>query len=166
MTEAERRADPVREFLRSGLEARLEVRRHQRRTAELESRCARLVAQMTGMPAGGGAGLEATWAALADERQEEQRLVEEELRKYHEVERFIARLSDPARRTILRLRYLEGLSWTQIHRRVCQEGLYYSERQIFRLHGAALKEARELWAEDEEVRANEVHTEVVSDVLH
>ena len=146
MTETERRADPVREFLRSGLEARLEVRRHQRRTEELESRCTRLVAQMTGMPAGGGSGLEATWAALADERQE-QRLVQAELDQYHAVERFIARLGDPVCRTVLRLRYLEGLSWTQLQKRLYQDGLYYSERQIFRLHGAALQEARELWTE-------------------
>ena len=149
MTETERRADPVREFLRSGLEARLEVRRHQRRTEELESRCTRLVAQMTGMPAGGGSGLEATWAALADERQEEQRLVQAELDQYHAVERFIARLGDPVCRTVLRLRYLEGLSWTQLQKRLYQDGLYYSERQIFRLHGAALQEARDLWPKEQ-----------------
>ena len=133
MTETERRADPVREFLRSGLEARLEVRRHQRRTEELESRCTRLVAQMTGMPAGGGSGLEATWAALADERQEEQRLVQAELDQYHAVERFIARLGDPVCRTVLRLRYLCGLNWKEIG-----EKMGYNERQPQRIHGSAL----------------------------
>lgn len=73
---------------------------------------------------------------------------EAELDQYHAVERFIARLGDPVCRTVLRLRYLEGLSWTQLQKRLYQDGLYYSERQIFRLHGAALQEARELWPKE------------------
>ena len=142
MTETERRADPVREFLRSGLEARLEVRRHQRRTEELESRCTRLVAQMTGMPAGGGSGLEATWAALADERREEQRLVQEELDQYHAVERFIAQLGDPVCRTVLRLRYLEGKPEEKVVPAlyICRSTYYRKELEV--LSTVAVEAAR------------------------
>ena len=40
----------------------------------------------------------------------------------------------PEERLILRLRYIEGMSWTQVCLRA-----HYSRTQVFRIHAAALK---------------------------
>lgn len=41
----------------------------------------------------------------------------------------------PAERQVLRLRYIDGLSWTQVCLRA-----HYSRAQAFRIHAAALKQ--------------------------
>ena len=138
--------DPVKEFLRSALEAKLEAKRRSRRVKELESRCTKMTAAPdSGACGGGNADREALWALLADERSKEETALHEELSQYKDVEDFIARLDDPVHRAILRLRYLEGLGWVKLQQQLYRDGVYYSERHITRLHGAALEEARELW---------------------
>jgi hypothetical protein len=143
----ERAADPVRAFLDSAVEARLEYKRLHRRIEELESRAKKVTAQMTGMPGGGGAGMEQLWAILADEREKEKEAVETEMRVYHEVETFIDSLPVPVHRVVCRLHYLDGLNWVQVQMRMNRDGFCYSERQITRIHGEALKSARRLWRE-------------------
>lgn len=145
----ERREDPVRVFLQSAVEAKMEYKRQRRRVEELESRATRMTQTMSGMPGGGGAGMEQLWATLADEREKVLIASEEEFRKYHDVERFINKLDDPLHRIVLRLRYLDGLNWIQVQQRMYKDGHYYSERHITRLHGEALKAARWLWREQE-----------------
>lgn len=138
--------DPVKEFLRSALEAKLEAKRRSRRVKELESRCTKMTAAPdSGACGGGNADREVLWALLADERDKEEKALHEELAQYKAVEDFIARLDDPVHRAILRLRYLEGLGWVKLQQQLYRDGVYYSERHITRLHGAALEAARELW---------------------
>ena len=57
------------------------------------------------------------------------------------VERAIESLADPAERLIMRYRYIDGHKWWK----VCSmmEGRGYSERQVYRLHGAALEKLKE-----------------------
>lgn len=54
-----------------------------------------------------------------------------------EVERAIQSLDEPAERLVMRLRYLEGRSWTNVCSLLQPEG--YSERQVYYIHGAALR---------------------------
>lgn len=58
-----------------------------------------------------------------------------------EIEQAIESLADPAERLIMRLRYLEGRSWVNICSKLQTEG--YSERQVYYLHGFALKKLRD-----------------------
>lgn len=58
------------------------------------------------------------------------------------VEDAIGTLSSPAERLIMRLRYLEGRSWTSVCMALQSEG--YSERQVYRLHGYALQKIKEI----------------------
>ena len=37
------------------------------------------------------------------------------------------------------------MSWTEVENHLHRAGFYYEIRQVFRLHGAALEEARKLW---------------------
>lgn len=66
----------------------------------------------------------------------------EKLARLVVMEQAIDSLEEPAERLVMRLRYLEGRSWA----RVCPElqALGYSERQVYRLHGFALKKLKEV----------------------
>lgn len=57
------------------------------------------------------------------------------------VERAIQALDDPAERLVMRLRYLEGRSWANVCAKL-QDG--YSERQVYYIHGAALRKLKEV----------------------
>lgn len=59
-----------------------------------------------------------------------------------EVERAIQSLEDPAERVVMRLRYLEGRSWASVCLKLQADG--YSERQVYYIHGAALKKLKEI----------------------
>ena len=58
------------------------------------------------------------------------------------VECAVGALTDPVERLVMRLRYIEGQRWVN----VCVElqALGYSERQVYRLHGAALEKLKEI----------------------
>lgn len=143
---SERKPDPARDFLSSAREAKIEYTRIRRRIAELESQATKCTASLSGMPGGGGGGgMESLWAALADERRNLTLAAEEELNRYHAVDRFIRKLDDPVHRIVLRLHYLDGFRWPQVQKEMEKEGYYYCERHITRLHGEALKEARRIW---------------------
>jgi len=62
------------------------------------------------------------------------------------VEAFIALLPDERHRAVLTLRYIDCLRWPQVEEKLKELGVWYDERQMFRLHGAALQAARTHYA--------------------
>ena len=144
-THTHRRGDPVITFLRSATAAKLEVSRRSRRIQILESQCTRVTTALHPVAVGGGNDREVLLAELADARDEEDLAIRRELEQYRTVSLFIDHISDPISRFILRLRYLEGCTWTDAQRKLYQDGTYYSERHLRRLHNKALDEARALW---------------------
>ena len=163
MNEHER--DPVREFLESAKEAKLEIARHRARVEELESRCTRVTPNMNASPGGGSSDSQQMWAMLADERMKVLAAEKAEVEKYHEVENFINRIGVPVQRAILRMRYLRCLRWIPIQMELYKQGHCYDERSIFRIHNQALDAARELW-EQGGGGADEVPAESTPEVLH
>lgn len=144
----ERRQDPVRAFLGTVREARLEEARCRRRLREIDAQCRSLTPSLNGMPhGGGGAHKDGPWAALADQRSLHEQLLEAAVRQEMKVERFISRLDTDSHRIILKLRYVDLMSWPRIQEQLEAQSLSYSDRQIYRLHGEALQEARQVWAE-------------------
>lgn len=143
------RADPAKEFLLSARWAKVEVRRLKMKVAELETQVEHITANYSGMPRGGSSEVAAAWTALAALRSEylAQQVVAEQKEKA--VSDFIDLLPSPESREVLHLRYCLQLRWTEIASELRASGYYYSERQVFRLHGKALNEARRLWAERE-----------------
>lgn len=137
--------DPVREFLNSATEAKLEIMRHRMRAEELECRCTKVTASMSGMPGGGNSDAQQLWATLADERTKEREAEKRETETYRQVEEFINKLPNSDHRAVLRLRYLNGMGWVNVQMKLYEAGIFYSERHIYRLHGDALEAARELW---------------------
>ena len=148
MTTTDFEKDPVREFLESAKEAKLEIARHRERVEELESRCTRMTANMSATPGGGNSDTQQLWATLAEERDKELAAEKRELEKYHAVESFINRVPDERFRAILRLRYLNVLGWIRVQMKLYESGIFYSESHIKKLHGMALESARELWRKE------------------
>lgn len=147
MTYRTNNSDPVREFLNSVRYARIEYNRLTGRIKALESRCMSITASMSAMPNGGCADAQALWAALADESAKlyPKLLYAQEVER--EVDKFIDTLPDPAHRLVLKLRYIDVLGWESVIQRMKQGGLFYSDRQVYRIHGEALEAARALWSE-------------------
>ena len=147
--------DPVREFLNSVRYARIEYNRLSERIKALESRCMSITASLNSAPGGGNADAEELWAALADESAKLYPQLRQAREVEREVDRFIDTLPDPAHRLVLKLRYIDVLSWEDVIQRMTQGGLFYSARQVYRIHGEALEVARALW--------NETHKEKKED---
>lgn len=139
----EKREYRVEDFLRSVKDARIEKRRCEFRLEELRSQCERMTAAYG--PSAGGAGelhKDALLIAAAEQSDELRRKAALYVRRIAAVEEFIATLPDLKQRTILRLRYVDLLRWDGVKDGLREYGLYYEDRQMFRLHGSALTEAR------------------------
>ena len=161
--------DPLIRWLGAASTARSEMERHKRRVAELESRATRITSYLSSSRPGDNADLQEIWSVLADARGKELEALKAEMRLYEEAEAFIDRLPVPIMRTVLKLRYLEDLSWMQVVRRLQKDRYYYVERTAQRVHKRALDAARVLWNQEHpdnpsfpngesEVDEGEVHT--------
>lgn len=140
--------DPVREYFQSVYGLKLEIARLTERVRTLQAQCEKMTTVLTGMPRGGSSDPERLMALLADERAAlDARLLQAE-GQTREVEDFIARLPDRLYREILSRRYIDCLRWPKVLEKLQDQGDYYEERQMFRLHGRALNAARKLWEEE------------------
>lgn len=70
-----------------------------------------------------------------------EKLAEKET-KLHAIEQAIDSLEDAAQRVVMRERYVAGQSWAQVCKLMASEG--YSERGVYRLHGYALLNLKEV----------------------
>ena len=59
--------------------------------------------------------------------------------------RFLETVPGEQNRTLLRLRYVEGLTVPQLQRTLAEQGIYYGQRHVERLLAAAEKAAEERW---------------------
>lgn len=145
----EQRCEEVKEFLLSAREAALELARRRERVKQLEWRCQRLSAGSFGSRSSGNYDSgDAVLALLADARDEEVRAMVREQEKLRQVTAFIERVDGGVLRMVLRLRYLELLPWLQVQKAMNKAGVWYSERQVMRLHARALAAAADLWAQE------------------
>ena len=140
-----RQHDECRAWLESYRELRTEAHRLRQRHMKLVTEATRITTRLSGMPRGGGGDHEKLLAALADSDDEAVRKYLDAEERMREIEGFIDSLPSQNSRIILRLRYVELYSWREIERVLPRDQIYYSSDHIYRLHGIALKEARELW---------------------
>ena len=138
--------DPVRKFLSSAWEARVEYNRLTEKIRTMEAQAMNTTATLSAAPGGGGiSDTQRLWAALADETAKLKDKLSAALEREHEVEAFVERIDDPMYRMILKLRYVDCLSWPRVMELLSRGGIYYSQRNITRLHGEALEQARRQW---------------------
>lgn len=140
--------DPVRVYLNSITESRMEAQRLRRKLELLEARAMSVTSQLTGMPRGGSADRDAVLAALADATGEYYRKLAAAERKELEVVEFIESLPTMEYRMILKLRYVDRKSWRKVLAALSTVGMEITDRRMFQLHGAALKEAREYYKKE------------------
>lgn len=139
--------DPVRAFLESVQEAKFEQGRCYRKYLELDAKCRSITSQLSGMP-GGGSGdkhKDGLLVILADQGREYLRRYKEAEQRAAQVEAFINRIPDPRQRAVLLLRYVDLLSWPKVVEGLEEYDIYYTERQVHRIHGDALQAARKEW---------------------
>ena len=146
--------DPVRAYLNSVLECRMEAARSRRKFEMLEARATSITAQLSGMPFGGGSDREALLAALADASGEYYRQMVAAEQRELEVSKFIDSLPDSSHRIILKLRYVDCKRWSKVLKAYRDNGVEMSKSTVLRLHGAALQAAREKYKEktNDEIR--------------
>ena len=151
----DRQGDPVRAFLNSVLEYRMEISRLRRKIEQLESRATNTTSQMTGMPHGGGADRDAVLVSLADLTADYYKKLA--AAEHHELEvvDFIDSLPESSHRMILKLRYVDRKRWSRVLKCLTDNGMDISERAMFRLHGEALGAAREKYKLMEEKERDE-----------
>lgn len=139
--------DPVREYLNSVLESRMEIKRIKRKLDLLEARALNVTSQLTGMPRGGNSDRDAVLAGLADATAEYYRRLAEAEQHELEVLQFIDSIPDQMQRIILKLRYVDRRRWSGVLSELERFGEIMDRATMFRLHGKALNAARELYKE-------------------
>ena len=115
-----------------------EIKEQQRRLAELEETATNCSAQITGLPSGRGISVKTgNYAAqIADLRA----LLDSNLKKcfdeLNRLNRYIQSVDDSQMRTILRLRYIRGLTWQRIAFEIGEHDEQYPRRK----HNAFLQQ--------------------------
>lgn len=135
----------VKEYLRSVWYAREEIERLSVRIKEMEAQAMKVTASISGMPHGGNSDAQALWSRIADDTNELYTRLNGHYDLVKEVESFIELIPTDKYKAVLKLRYVDCLSWNKVTTRLESAGYYYDTRQIFRIHGAALEEARRIW---------------------
>ena len=144
----DRTQDAARAFLRSYREVRAERRQLERRLDGLRSEAEHITANYNGQPGGGGdPHKDSLLVEISDRSEALDELIKACWRREDLVGEFIQELEDYRHRAILRFRYIECLRWTSVVEELKTVGLFYDERQVYRLHGVALQEARKAWPE-------------------
>lgn len=139
----------VRQFLKSAQSAYIEAMSYQVKAQALRERCESITSQWKDVPGGGGGSVQKDSALvyLADclAGLEAARAVW--LSRCAAVDSFVQAIEPLEQRIILELRYLNNLKWDAVMIGLQNVGLYYSEREMYYLHGRALKTAEKLWEE-------------------
>lgn len=143
----------ARQFLESVRTSRAAAMRCARQTRELRAQVESITAPLNSSPVINGSKDvhgDARLAALTDLQDRLTAASDDWLRRVKEAEDFVDRIGNVEHRILLQLRYIDCNRWDDVQRIMERFGLYYSNRQMFRLHGNALQEARRLWNEESE----------------
>ena len=148
--------DSVREFLESAKWAHAKAARISRKIEQLTTQVEHITPSYSGMPGGGSADVSAAWVTLAQLRSD----YEDELARAEAQEKsvadFIESMPTPLYRELLHYRYCLGLRWPAVIEALQSTGSYYSDRHVFKLHGRALNEARQIWKEKENEQTRDI----------
>lgn len=142
----ERKNLNARRQLEAVEESRLQVLRLKREVQSLENRCTGTTRRYGGIAGGSGDVHPELWDLLADKK-DLLRRQEEMLRKQEtELSGWIELLPHARWRTVLRCRYLEGMTLPDVAEEMeLATGRSFTMNQIYRFHSKALDAAEKLW---------------------
>lgn len=93
--------------------------------------------RLDGMPRAGGGGLEKQVERMDALEKRAEAARQKALDLLAQVEELEGKLGGFDRKAVIRLRYIEGMTWAQV-----AQTMSWSERTVRRIHGAALQELR------------------------
>lgn len=142
--------DPMREFLNSVYEAKIEISRCESKAASLYEAATSVTSRADAEHVSGTAETGQLLAAYADAAREMTQRKLRYLTRMQSVSDFIDMVPGGPKglwRIVLRLRYVDCLSWKRIADSIPknEDEETYTERHIIRLHGEALNAARRIW---------------------
>ena len=137
--------EELKAFLGSVAVSRTEQERLRERIIELECRCTKITASLTGMPSSGNADAQQQWAALADEKERLAKQLQREVQRARGVEEFLQRLPVRLYRDVLMRRYVNLQTVPKITEALAHSGKKRSQRQVERIICNAEREAEKLW---------------------
>lgn len=140
--------DECREWLESYKEIRSEVRRLDEKLRSMREQATRVTPTLSDMPKGGSSDKEKILAAIADTSGELTHRYMYMLERQKQLEDFVDRVPGDTNRMLLRLRYIELCRWPKVMEELEKSNIFYTDRQVFNLHGKALNAARELWRKE------------------
>lgn len=103
----------------------------------LRSLAEKCTVAITGVPRGGERDRTDTYIRLAEIESEIDKIIDQYVDMRKEIEAAISTVEDITLQTLLRYRYLNGLTWEKI-----AVEMNYCWRQIIRLHGRALQDIK------------------------
>jgi len=120
------------------------IQRLEDKVESLTSVAERVTTMLTGMPGGGEHYTDDAWVAvMVCKEQYVQRLIAS-LAVKMEIEAFLDSVPGDRSQQLLRLRYADNLPWSKVAKE-----MHTSCRQVTRLHGTALEDARSVYKEEE-----------------
>ena len=123
-----------KDYLRRYKAADSEINDLLRQREAIMARLTRVTTSYSGMPGGGGGDIMTDGVAkLIEVEQEINDRIDALIALRREIEGCIRTVDSSAQRRVLRLRYIEGMTWE----RVALE-MHYERTQVWRLHGRAL----------------------------
>nr|DAL51010.1 MAG TPA_asm: Protein of unknown function (DUF722) [Caudoviricetes sp.] len=123
-----------KDYLRRYKAADSEINDLLRQREAIMARLTRVTTSYSGMPGGGGGDIMTDGVAkLIEVEQEINDRIDALIALRREIEGCIRAVDSSAQRRVLRLRYIEGMTWE----RVALE-MHYERTQVWRLHGRAL----------------------------
>ena len=137
--------DECRKWLDSYKEMRVEILRLQQKHRSLWDQATRVTPRLSPVPGGGSGDRDLLLTALSDADDEVIGKYIEAIARQKEIEDFIDELPTDMSRIILKLRYVDLRDWLGVWNTLAKSGIDYSLDHIYRMHGIALREARELW---------------------
>lgn len=144
--------DPTRVYLESYREAKYNCLRAKRKMLQLRDECTSTTRCMSDAIVAGDGDKRADnkLVAYAAAVERYHKMETAALLRMADVEAFVDRLPTQQMRFIFRARYVDLLSWAKILTLLQEFGMYYSERQVFNIHGRGLQAARKLWEAEHE----------------
>ena len=152
-----RQHDECRQFLESYRELRFEILRLQRKHQSLWDQATGITAKLSPVPGGGNSDRDKLLAMLSDADEDVIGKYLEATIRQQEIDQFIDQIPTDVCRMILRLRYAELQHWFDIKKTLEKSNIYYTLDGIYKIHGRALKEARELWNKRKETSHDAGH---------
>lgn len=157
------RKDDVRQLLWSVRDLTSKTNLAYDRWQRLKATAEAVTAKYLSAPGGskGDQRKDAVWATAAEAHERFREAYNAAAIREREVNELISALPSRDHREILHYRYLAGLSWPDVFQMLEHDGIFYSERQVFNLHGDALNELRRIYHErrehDEDRHGEDTH---------